>query len=147
MKKLLHEQLESGAGKSVRVHVNGRLVWFDWEEAKALAAEIKRQYFPRLRYKDGGSVQLGGAASFDGNDFEIEKTIYYKGGLVTICEMSGNGHSYMPGDFVERPTDSLEKLRDDINAWTENNDHFRTHTGKVTDAWAGRITALIERGA
>lgn len=103
MKKLLHEQLEGGIGKPVKVHANGRVVWLDREDAKVLAAEIKRQYFPRLRYKDGESVQLGGTASFDGNDFEIEKTIYYKSGLVTICEMSGNGHSYMPGDFVERP--------------------------------------------
>lgn len=107
MKKLLHEQLESGIGKPVKVHANGRVVWLDREDAKDLAAEIKRQYFPRLRYKDGESVQLGGAASFDGNDFEIEKTIYYKDGLVTICELSGNGHSYAPGDFVERPEPKL----------------------------------------
>lgn len=107
MKKLLHEQLEGGIGKPVKIHANGRVVWLDRDDAKALAAEIKHQYFPRLRYKDGESVQLGGTASFDGNDFEIEKTIYYKSGLVTICEMSGNGHSYMPGDFVERPEPKL----------------------------------------
>lgn len=151
MEKLLHEQMREWSNDPAPLTcVFAKLdAESDCDLLKALADEIERQYFPRPRFEDGEPVQFGGVALFHGNDFTIQKIIYYQDGSVTICDTHGNGHSYRQGGSVQRPAtevcdaDGVEiKVGDTV--WPIDNPKMNMIVDNLQRIYGHEVTANCE---
>lgn len=146
MKKLLHERLREFARI---LDDDGNFTFLELNEAESLADEIEKYYIPRPRFKDGEPVQFGD---------EVEGCNGKVGAVLIFPDGSGYVYGRVDSPFSEplggaiienglkRPSDSLEKVQDTIDALAnvyESDDRLCDDLHNISD----RITALIERGA
>ncbi len=69
---------------------------------ESITSWLDRWFVPRLKFEDGKPVQFGDRCEYDGSRFAARKLVCYADGLTTVCDKSGNGHTYAPGERVRR---------------------------------------------
>lgn len=157
MKKLLHERLRE-YGSNCRADYTD---WLSQRHANELADEIEKYYIPRPRFEDGEPVQFGDEV--EGCNGKVGAVLIFPDGSGYVYGREDSPFSEPLGGAIiegglERPSDSLKKLRDD--ATIPQREYYRRLIGHdvglkddeeisvaVHNHIINRAIALIERGA
>ena len=78
------------------------------EEGETITEWLDRCFVPRPRFEDGAPVQFEDRCEYDGSRFVARKLVCYADGLTTVCDKSGNGHTYAPGERVRRAAPKVD---------------------------------------
>lgn len=104
------------------------------EEGEAIGEWLDRWFVNLPCDSKGEPVRFRNEYEYDGNPYTARKMVLYENGSVTVCDMSGNGHNYAPGERVERHVKVLDADGVEINVGDEGWSNYGSFKKRVIKA-------------